>query len=1124
MKQNNLIKTKKNYIKDSIMSKLIFIFLFTAICLSLQADDTLVIDQAEQAGMSGFRAYWNKPVVLSAEGATKESNHGRFGSGFVADWSTGQPGAIVFDAVNRSLLIRFPDAAEAIASKLRKGAEIEKVELVLPFKDTEFFPMDYDMPAGMSFLGNTWVKEPPRWHAQAWALRRPWNADTNSGPTFNAAVKGHVFWDEYGAGNEETDRCPTSFGPAEVSSTIIDGRMNLTAYFSNPEFGANLEARLQQFSQCGLLVRKWELYDARYWKGGYEWGVATGQRGIMIGEPRLEVTFKDGKRTSVGPFSPMNVTTLPAHGKPTAVVPSEKEFTEFPKMFAFKRPTWANDWQWKRLQELYAMGGANGFPETYDAYLKWIDSMLSLHPRAWKGFSAGEMAAEYAMYNTAIPEPAKDNIRRYWWAWLMPDREFSTLVQGYIGGKEAKAYYEKTGDWRGNFSVYRTYCHVMGTVNFNSWAITGTMFGGWIIGDEGVMAEARAGYDQWMTRTWTWLDGTSQESIDHYYFAHTLGPLKVIADFAPGPEERLAGGLNVEKHVDELIACWHPNLRRFISSSGRTGVAYLLYLQDGLSYILHTLSEDGALTDVGVADVAGRKEGAFGHQLAPGQVALQSQVSPWASEAEGILVDDKPLPYEAIRSYVQWGGYSATPIWKKSYLGQNYGLASLDISQNEIVPVMAQWRRSKTKVTSWRELGTMLARYGINDTEFLDSLYHDSKTRNPNGIVGLQGGPTVTVQGRNSAIILGSPFSDLKGGVKGRPVPEKVHSLQMSMALFNFEIKPSWKLYLDGKLMSSFPVHVRFGQRITIHDGVSYLGIIPLPASAISARDIEVLISTKGEETPMQGGGAVKVTLTIDAYNYHATAPLDLASHAKAVDEAVAGFIVQMGDEAEYGSFAKFQKQFAAMPFEANWDEDAGVFHVSYGDGDARLEAGVNPTAPLSQPTTQLFPYRRFGGQWPYLEKGVHRDTTTAVQSTHARLEKNGAVLTTEEGSMACLQAFTEQDTYVVINPFRSAVPFKLELPENVTISADGLIGQSRIEVRPKTGVIDVQCVAGPASQDLRKARVLIVSGMKRPPVAHVDGRTVEAVPIETGYAIPLVTDWTTQMADTIDSSKSTIE
>lgn len=1133
-------------------------------------EEALHVRKAEVAGICGFRQYWDRPVVLAEDGATRRGAHANFGDSPVGDWTTDKPGAIVFDAAHRSVLVRFPEAAEAIAARLAKGQTIEKVELILPFRHTEFFPMHYDTPAGLSFLGNKWKKTPPRWHAVAWALRRPWVADAEHGPTFNAAVNGKVYWTQYGAQDEENDRYPRQFGPAEVSAgpppkaptapakpkgnpgglteaddedadplnapptaaelaqaRQIDGRLDITACLTDPAYGATLAQRLRTFADCGVLVRKWEVYDARYWGGGYEWGVGTGQRGIHIGAPSLRVTFSAGKAEAIALPPAKAPRTLAPEGEATALVPDEKAYATFQRRFAFARPPWASETEWQRIQELWNMGGGRhgvkGFPKTYKAYLAWLDRMLSLYPRAWKGFSAGEMAVEYAMYEKAIPEAVKDNLRLYWWAWLMPDRDYKTLVQGYIGGEAARAYYKKTRDWRGNFSVYRTYCHEMGTVNFNSWATTGTMFGGWIIGDEGVMQEAREGYDFWMTRTWTWLDGTSQESVDHYYFAHTLGPLKAIADFAPGPQERLAGRMNVDKHVDELIACWHPNLRRFISSSGRTGAAYPLYLQEGLNYIIHTLSKEGALTDVEAETVAGRKGGAFAHEFPPAQVALQTQVSPWASPAAAALVDEKPLPYEATRAYVQWGGYAKTPIWKKSYLGTHYGLASLDVSQNECIPVMAQWRRTAKKVTTWTDLGTLYARYGINDTEFLDSLFHGTRKRNPNGIVGLQGGPTCTVQGRNSAILLGSPYKNLSKGLKGaRAMPPEIRSLQMSLALFNFEAEPGWTLCVDGKPVDSLPVKTRFGSRITIQDGVTYLGIIPLPATLLGKRNTEVLLSAKGTPTEMQGGGTVKVTLTIDAFNTCSDTPLDLSGKAPdemalektppvtpaRLDRAVAGFVVQLGDTAEHADFAAFQSWFDKQPCEARWDGKEGVFHVAYGEQESRLEAGFNPTAPMAQPTTNIFPYRRFGGSWPYLKKGVFRNTTTAIQGKTGVLEKNGARLRTKKGTMAYLQAFPKQGIYIAFNPYRQRVPFRFEIPGGITVHADGLVGQSRIEIAPNENRIAVQCAARPTSPNLRHARALVIEGLPVAPAVTVDGAAVEATETEAGVLVPLVSDW----------------
>ena len=263
----------------------------------------LVVDRVEMAGLSAFPAYWDKPVVVRPDGAVKRSDHGRFGAGDVADWSTAGPGAPVFDAVNRSLLVKFPGVDRQVAAELAKGRKVEKVELVLPFRDTELFPMDYVMPAGMSFLGDTWVKRPPQWHAVAYALRRPWEADARQGPTFNAWRNG-----------------------------------------------------------------------VGYWSGGYEWATATGPRGILIGRPRLEVSFSaaDAQRLDLPPAPDARAlaraaAAAPEGNRPTAVMPGARQIAEYARQHRIRRPDGMADWQWTRLQELLTLGGKRDafvYPDT----------------------------------------------------------------------------------------------------------------------------------------------------------------------------------------------------------------------------------------------------------------------------------------------------------------------------------------------------------------------------------------------------------------------------------------------------------------------------------------------------------------------------------------------------------------------------------------------------------------------------------------------------------------------------------------------------------------------------------------------------------------------------------------
>ena len=141
------------------------------------------------------------------------------------------------------------------------------------------------------------------------------------------------------------------------------------------------------------------------------------------------------------------------------------------------------------------------------------------------------------------------------------------------------------------------------------------------------MAEGRHGLETFPLRTWCWFDGSTQESIDHYYFSISLKDQKAFADFGPTPFDRMMGQSILAKSVGELASAYHPSLKRFISPSGRTGIAYLLAIQDGTKHIVHTLSRKGALTDVGRTDIPGGMP-MLGHDALPGMIAQQTLNGP----------------------------------------------------------------------------------------------------------------------------------------------------------------------------------------------------------------------------------------------------------------------------------------------------------------------------------------------------------------------------------------------------------------------------------------------------------------------------------------------------------------
>lgn len=237
------------------------------LCQGQQSSQRLVFDQAETAGISGLRPFWDRPVVLAEDGAKAAMDRGNILKGNAAiwarelEWHRGYshwmdvidpkyqpkpadpaPGAIAFDAVHRSLLVRFPGCAEGVAEALKKGGRIARAELVLPFRETERLTAGYEEPS--SFIGNMWDRLEPRWHAVAWRLRRAWKADPATGPTFNDAVKGRISWTRYGAQTMNT----TDFPPNSVLPRFRRRKSNL---WTSPLLSSTRHTAERSANVCG---------------------------------------------------------------------------------------------------------------------------------------------------------------------------------------------------------------------------------------------------------------------------------------------------------------------------------------------------------------------------------------------------------------------------------------------------------------------------------------------------------------------------------------------------------------------------------------------------------------------------------------------------------------------------------------------------------------------------------------------------------------------------------------------------------------------------------------------------------------------------------------------------------
>src|SRR4029453_3034188 len=102
------------------------------------------------------------------------------------EWDTPIVGGRTVDAVHRSVLLRFPDAADAIAILLGKGRTLLQAGLSFQYAGYEILPTGYSCRDGLG--RKLWTEDPPTWHVHAWPLRQAWIADKAKGPTLNARV------------------------------------------------------------------------------------------------------------------------------------------------------------------------------------------------------------------------------------------------------------------------------------------------------------------------------------------------------------------------------------------------------------------------------------------------------------------------------------------------------------------------------------------------------------------------------------------------------------------------------------------------------------------------------------------------------------------------------------------------------------------------------------------------------------------------------------------------------------------------------------------------------------------------------------------------------------------------
>lgn len=936
--------------------------------------------------------------------------------------------------------------------------------------------------------------------------------------------------------------------------------MDVTALVKDAAFGKTRGERLRVLSDCGFIVSKQELYDARYALGAYEWAMSSGPRAIVIRAPKLVVTFAAAPaEIEVG--APADVTALArAHrdmpvGAPTAVLPTKEEVARLNESFMAK-PAWLPDWQFEHVKQLMSLDGGALQPfyyrvvpafvvgrirgqaaqaarkggavdVDYEVYLAWLDSINGRPLRFWEGhLTAANDITSWYNFREAMPVAIQDIFVRNWTAWMMPDRETAPTDNerknfADASGKlihpmaddprvgvdasgtravfnQGDTYYKLTGDWRGNKSYYRSgFTRMMSTANFNSSATAGALLCGQIAGAERAVADGRVGMMQFPFWMWTYQAGVGQEFVDHYYWAIATAGNKLFGDFCENPQDRMAGWSIIHKTVNDLAIAYHPNLKKLLGPASRTYYEHVLGVQDGLYAILHVISPRGALNDVATGTLpaltwnesttkgrASKPISAWGHDYPASAVALNSLTGPWGESWFSEWVDEKPLPWHAL---VEKEG---DPVC--IYFGENYGLASIR-SKAQRIHVLGHWRRKAEVPTSMTDIGTMDLRIGFNQTTIGNDL---------DGVISQQG-LYRTYQHRNVLILLAQPrpvviaerAAEHKFGAQGTVPKQDITSVQCTAALFNYEKPaPTWEIFVDDQKVTALPATAKAGQAITIHDGVSYLALRPLPTDNLG-RDTDVTIEAAEPQTQANHEQTrIQPALFIHANFYRRAAALG-KTDLERLHGARSGFVVEMGDVKEYGSFAKFQEHVRRAMLTG--DPKATVTYTTGADTLAASWDGftVNGSDPAAVAR----------------EQGLWQDTTLS-QMGKGRLEKAGAVVerigTTNQVLM--LHAFPRQKLYVAVNPVPAYQTYRFREPGGVGIVADGACSMGYWSVKDSRE-IEIKHLAFDGKPRERQeqsggtaAQTLFITGTKGKPQVRLNGAETTLKPWKDGWLVSL--------------------
>ncbi|MEI6638042.1 MAG: hypothetical protein WCO99_15870, partial [Planctomycetota bacterium] len=235
-----------------------------------------------------------------------------------------------------------------------------------------------------------------------------------------------------------------------------------------------------------------------------------------------------------------------------------------------------------------------------------------------------------------------------------------------------------------------------------------------------------------------------------------------------------------------------------------------------------------------------------------------------------------------------------------------------------------------------------------------------------------------------------------------RPVANKLHRASAGMFLFRWQ--PGLEgLFVNHQPITRLPVELKPGDWWFVQDGDTYVGVLPLEATHLRGR-----CKTTIEERTRQ------IVLYQDNYVGESIDGISDEDWVK----ARSGFVVEMGDAAEYGSFDRFRDTM----LQATVTESSAGFirHIRYQRPGRQLEMKWHCYE-------ENYPLRRIDGRD---QDVVHFLQSPEFAVGDTELRTHDARLKTKPGEPAWLLSAASSRTYVAYQPQpHHQVPLSLETP-----------------------------------------------------------------------------------------------